>query len=407
VGEPVHWRLINTSFFDHPMHLHGHYFRVTSEGNGETDKPLPSERQRLVVTDRMLIGDTRSVELLLDHEGRWLFHCHLLVHMSGEYRFMELLPAGSNMPALGMHHSMADATGMSGIVLGITVLPGATSATPVVSATPPRQIRLLVRERPGSERYSAATVFQLQEGSQPPPLEAATVPGPPLVLTQGEPVEITVVNQLPEPTAVHWHGIELDSYYDGVPVWGGAGDKHAPAVMPGQSFVARFAPPRAGTFIYHTHWHDFRQLIGGLYGPLIVLPPGQKYDPETDKTMVIGLGGADDQKAPLLLNGSAQPEPLHLKSGVAYRLRLINMTPNNGGLQVSLLAGASPVRWRALAKDGADLPPAQGIEQEARQVVAVGETYDFEFQPAAAGDLRLEVLRPFSRTFAVAEVQVR
>jgi FtsP/CotA-like multicopper oxidase with cupredoxin domain len=192
-----------------------------------------------------------------------------------------------------------------------------------------------------------------------------------------------------------------------VPVWGGAGDKHAPAVMPGQSFVARFAPPRAGTFIYHTHWHDFRQLIGGLYGPLIVLPPGQKYDPETDKTMVIGLGGADDQKAPLLLNGSAQPEPLHLKSGVAYRLRLINMTPNNGGLQVSLLAGASPVRWRALAKDGADLPPAQGIEQEARQVVAVGETYDFEFQPAAAGDLRLEVLRPFSRTFAVAEVQVR
>ena len=407
VGEPVHWRLINTSFFDHPMHLHGHYFRVTSEGNGETDKPLPSERQRLVVTDRMLIGDTRSVELLLDHEGRWLFHCHLLVHMSGEYRFMELLPAGSNMPALGMHHSMADATGMSGIVLGITVLPGATSATPVVSATPPRQIRLLVRERPGSERYPAATVFQLQEGSQPPPLEAATVPGPPLVLTQGEPVEITVVNQLSEPTAVHWHGIELDSYYDGVPVWGGAGDKHAPAVMPGQSFVARFAPPRAGTFIYHTHWHDFRQLIGGLYGPLIVLPPGQKYDPETDKTMVIGLGGADDQKAPLLLNGSAQPEPLHLKSGVAYRLRLINMTPNNGGLQVSLLAGASPVRWRALAKDGADLPPAQGIEQEARQVVAVGETYDFEFQPAAPGDLRLEVLRPFSRTFAVAEVQVR
>src|SRR5438874_77635 len=301
VGEPVHWRLINTSFFDHPMHLHGHYFRVTSEGNGETDKPLPSERQRLVVTDRMQIGDTRSVELLLDHEGRWLFHCHLLVHMSGEYRFMELLPAGSNMPALGMRHSMADATGMSGIVLGITVLPGTTSATP----------------------------------------------------------------------------------------------------------VARSAPPRAGTFIYHTHWHDFRQLIGGLYGPLIVLPPGQKYDPETDKTMVIGLGGADDQKAPLLLNGSAQPEPLHLKSGVAYRLRLINMTPNNGGLQVSLLAGASPLRWRALAKDGADLPPAQGIEQEARQVVSVGETYDFEFQPVAPGDLRLEVLRPFNRTFAVAEVQVR
>src|SRR2546423_15132686 len=112
-------------------------------------------------------------------------------------------------------------------------------------------------------------------------------------------------------------------------------------------------------------------MMGGLLGQLIVLPPGQKYDPETDKTMVIGLGGADDQKAPLLLNGSAQPEPLHLKSGVAYRLRLINMTPNNGGLQVSLLAGPSPGPWGALAKDGADLPPAQGIGQEARHAAAV------------------------------------
>src|SRR2546423_7195834 len=325
--------------------------------------------------------------------------------MSGEYRFRELLPAGSNMPALGMRHSMADATGMSGIVLGITVLPGATSATPVASAAPPRQIRLLVRERSGSERYPAATVFQLQEGSQPPPLEAATVPGPPLVLTQGEPVEITVVNQLSEPTAVHWHGIELDSYYDGVPVWGGAGEKHAPAVMPGQSFVARFAPPRAGTFIYHTHWHDFRQLIGGLYGPLIVLPPGQKFDPETDKTITIGLGGGDDLKSPLLLNGSAQPAPLQLKAGVAYRLRLINMTPDGAALAVSLLAKGQPVHWRAIAKDGADLPPLQATAKEARQVVSGGGTYDFEFQPKDKGDLGLEVLRPFNRSWAIEEVQ--
>jgi len=72
-----------------------------------------------------------------------------------------------------------------------------------------------------------------------------------------------------------------------------------------------------------------------------------------------------------------------------------------------LLAGSSPVRWRAVAKDGEDLPPAQAIEQEARLVIAVGETYDFEFEPATKGDLRLEVLRPINRTLAVAEVHVR
>jgi hypothetical protein len=92
---------------------------------------------------------------------------------------------------------------------------------------------------------------------------------------------------------------------------------------------------------------------------------------------------------------------------VKYRLRFINITPNNSALQVSLLAGSSPVRWRAVAKDGADLPPAQVIDQEARQVISVGETYDFEFEPTTKGDLRLEVLRPFNRTWAVAEVQIR
>jgi FtsP/CotA-like multicopper oxidase with cupredoxin domain len=171
--------------------------------------------------------------------------------------------------------------------------------------------------------------------------------------------------------------------------------------------VARFTPPRAGTFIYHTHWHNFLQLTGGLYGPLIVLPPGQTFDPETDIPVVISLGGAFDLKSPILLNGSAQPEPLRLKAGQKYRLRFINITANGNGFQVSLLADSSPARWRAVAKDGEDLPPAQASKEEARQVIAVGETYDFEFEPTTKGDLRLEVLRPFNRTWAVMEVQVR
>jgi FtsP/CotA-like multicopper oxidase with cupredoxin domain len=407
VGQPVRWRWINTTFFDHPMHLHGAYFRVSSEGDGAADVTLPVEKQRLVVTDRVPVGGTRSAVLLLEREGRWLFHCHLLTHMSPEYRHLAPSAPGSFQPALGMHHVALDSSGLWGMVLGLTVRPGAHAATSAASAVPVRKLTLLARHRPATDRSPAASVFQLQEGPKAPAIDAAPVPGPALVVTKGEPVEITVVNQLQEPTAIHWHGIELDSYYDGVPGWGGAGERVTPDIEPGQSFVARFTPPRAGTFIYHTHWHNFLQLTGGLYGPLIVLRPGEKFDPETDKTMVISLGGAHDMESPLLLNGRAQPEPLRLKAGVKYRLRFINITPNNGGLQVSLLAGSSPVRWRAVAKDGADLPPAQSVEREARQVVSVGETYDFEFEPNTKGDLRLEVLRPFNRTWAVAEVQVR
>jgi FtsP/CotA-like multicopper oxidase with cupredoxin domain len=100
--------------------------------------------------------------------------------------------------------------------------------------------------------------------------------GPPIVLTRGQPVEIEVVNRLKDPTAIHWHGIELESYYDGVPGWSGAGTKITPPIAPGTSCVARMTPPSAGTFIYHTHWHDQFQLINGIYGQLIVLPPGEQ-----------------------------------------------------------------------------------------------------------------------------------
>jgi FtsP/CotA-like multicopper oxidase with cupredoxin domain len=108
-----------------------------------------------------------------------------------------------------------------------------------------------------------------------------------------------------EPTAIHWHGIEVESYFDGVPGFGGTRGNISPPVAAGQSFVAKLTPPRAGTFIYHTHWHDERQLAGGLYGPLIVLEPGERYDPQTDHIVVIGLNGVliEGQREPFALNG--------------------------------------------------------------------------------------------------------
>src|SRR5690606_12614462 len=66
------------------------------------------------------------------------------------------------------------------------------------------------------------------------------VPGPTLVLTRDQPVEITLVNNLQEATAIHWHGMELESYYDGVHGWSGAGGRITPMIEPGGSFVVRF-----------------------------------------------------------------------------------------------------------------------------------------------------------------------
>ena len=49
------------------------------------------------------------------------------------------------------------------------------------------------------------------------------------------------------------------------------GNQVTPMINPGASFRVRYTPPRAGTFMYHTHLHDQAQLSGGLYGPLIVV----------------------------------------------------------------------------------------------------------------------------------------
>ena len=157
------------------------------------------------------------------------------------------------------------------------------------------------------QRGTAAGVRVRPDRRQPSrPTEAAvSIPGPTLVLRRGEPVEITLVNRLSEGTAIHWHGMELDSYYDGVHGFSGAGARVTPLIAPGGTFVVRFTPPRTGTFIYHTHLHDNRQLPSGLYGALLVVDPGASgdaYDPATDHVFVIGGGN-------FVIGGVSSPAP--------------------------------------------------------------------------------------------------
>ena len=86
------------------------------------------------------------------------------------------------------------------------------------------------------------------------------------MLQQNEPTSIAIVNRSRVETSVHWHGMELESYFDGVPGWGGDPGASTPPIRPGETFVAEMTPPRAGTFMYHTHWHDDVQLKSGMYG---------------------------------------------------------------------------------------------------------------------------------------------
>jgi FtsP/CotA-like multicopper oxidase with cupredoxin domain len=213
------------------------------------------------------------------------------------------------------------------------------------------------------------------------------------------------VNHLAGPTSIHWHGIELDSYYDGV-IGGGAGNQVTAPIAAGGSFAARFTPNRAGTFIYHTHAADPDQLSGGVYGALIVLDPGETFDPERDKLLVLGTRDQDFTATRITINGMEAPIPMELKRGVKYRLRLIDMAPN---LPANFQLGNKdqPVTWHAIAKDGAMLPPRLAITSEAAVHLASGEAYDFEFQPDTPGEIPLRVENAVNKTTLLGKIIVQ
>jgi FtsP/CotA-like multicopper oxidase with cupredoxin domain len=279
---------------------------------------------------------------------------------------------------------------MYGLVLGIRVAPRGPQAADTRRARP---IRLIVREKPnvyGGRPGYAYVLGGTEEEAIP---DAMPVPGPTLVLTRGERVAVTIVNRSRERAAVHWHGIELESYADGVPDWSGRGGHTLPSVAPGDSITVRFTPPRAGTFMYHSHFNEDHQINSGLHGPIVVLEPGERWDPETDRVLLFSSAGPTTNVirgpwAPTLLNGEARPASIGFRAGTRYRLRLVNITSDVNTV-VRLVDGDTPVLWRPLAKDGAALPASQAAPRPAVLLFDPGEIYDFEYTPASATTLTL------------------
>jgi FtsP/CotA-like multicopper oxidase with cupredoxin domain len=398
VGETVHWRLVNASDLSHPMHLHGFHFQLDAEGDGEHYTVYEPGTQPQEFTHSVEIGETFDMSWVPKEPGRWLYHCHRIPHMR--------LPVAldpNDVSVMDNHehvHDMdSDYDGMGGMIMGITVT-GRASFDTSSNWNPQRRLELTVGNRNADPRFYQLALRDLANGDpKAKPQMSTGLTGPVIVLTQNQQTEISVVNKLKEPTAIHWHGIELESYYDGVPGWGGVDDKRTPAVEPGQTFTVRMSPPRAGTFIYHTHWHDDTQLTGGVHGPLIVLPPGQTYDPATDRAFLFSQTANEPfGAAMILMNGSPQPATLQLKTGVKYHFRFINITPSVNNLQVSLRKDGAPVQWRIVAKDAAQITPAM---RSADQMIAVSETYDFEYTADSPQELTLEGLSPNDNRRAV------
>jgi hypothetical protein len=322
-----------------------------------------------------------------EREGNWLFHCHTLVHiMVGS--FLRAIP---EMTEQEMNDITTHATnGMGGLIMGISVLSKKEITNQPDKKITERALTMVIQEK--RNWYDTLTGYEivLREGNSATDIKG-NHSGPPLLLERGKPVAIKIINKLHEATTMHWHGLEIESYFDGVAGWGNKGKKLAPLIMPGDSFVVHYTPPRAGTFIYHTHMHNL-QLIKGMCGPLIVTEPGKKYNSTKDKIFFINQGGADVAPPLFFLNGKMNTDTMSLKQGMNYRFRIINITALGPDLNVSVLLNGVPVNWRKIAKDGADLPVQQQVMIPANaQQMTIGETRDFEFQSNKTGNYSFEV----------------
>jgi FtsP/CotA-like multicopper oxidase with cupredoxin domain len=386
VGDTVRMRLANVSFAVHPMHLHGFYFNVDTRGDERQETVLPTASPRLVVTERMAPGQTFSLTWKPTRPGNWLFHCHDNVHVVPQRPFER--SAVTTPTAVHNHEGSMDHM-MAGPVMGITVNGRSTERAASIGSR--RSLRLVARVDEGSTFDEPAFGYTLHEGRNESLPAAPYLPSPTIVLKRAQPVSIIVDNRLPEPTSVHWHGIELESYYDGVAGFAGQGKRLAPAIAPGKTFEARFTPPRSGTFISHTHLDDVRQQQAGLSGALLVLDDPASYDPVHDWVMLITTPRKAVDANKVLLNGTTTPAAREMRVGERYRLRFINVHTARPSMRMRLLDGDNLTTWRIIAKDGMDLPADQLRDRPSEIQMGNGEAYDAEFVPTQTGKLRIDI----------------
>jgi FtsP/CotA-like multicopper oxidase with cupredoxin domain len=190
-------------------------------------------------------------------------------------------------------------------------------------------------------------------------------PGPALRVKRGEELRLRLVNDLPEPTTIHWHGVRLPNAMDGVPV------VTQPPIAPGASFDYRFRLPDAGTFWYHAYLAEQSER-GGLYGALIV----EESEPVgVDRDIALVLGPGEPGGAAVRVNGALRPD-IAVKRGERLRLRLINASAARG--LVLRLEGHVP--W-VMALDGQPAEPF--VARDGRLGLA----------PGARADLFVDMIR--------------
>ena len=189
------------------------------------------------------------------------------------------------------------------------------------------------------------------------------VPGPVLVVDQGDRVVIDYTNATSVPDAIHMHGIhEIPLSMDGV-----AGISQALVPQNG-SFQYRFTADTPGTFMYHTHNNEAR-LDSGLYGAIVVRPrhprPEEQHLAHDFVEMLTGWKIQSTNENHWTINGKEYPatQVMNVRRGERFRIRWISLTSEDshtmhthGHYQKVIARDAQPVETRDVQDTVAVLP---------------------------------------------------
>lgn len=138
-----------------------------------------------------------------------------------------------------------------------------------------------------------------------------SIPGPVLEFTTGDLAIINVTNKMDVETSVHWHGIILPNFFDGVPYL------TTPPIKPGTTFQYRIPLNQSGTYWYHSHTMLQEQI--GVYGSIVIQPKEKTL--EYDKDLVVVLSDWTNEKPMnVLRNLKRGNEWYQIKKGTAVPL---------------------------------------------------------------------------------------
>ncbi len=249
------------------------------------------------------------------------------------------------------------------------------------------------------------------------------IPGPTLRYTEGDYAVIYVKNEMDVETSIHWHGILLPNFYDGVPYL------TTPPIEPGGILKYEFPLKQSGTYWYHSH--TMLQEQSGVYGSIVIEPKEKKLDFDKELVMVLSdwtnekpmnvlrtlkrgsewyqikkgtatplnqviaegalsaqlkfwkqrMGGADiaDVYYPtFLINGRQKQEYPDFKPGEKVRLRIID-----GSASTSFWMTFGGVDPTLVSADGNDVVPVV----RNKTFIAIAETYDFIVTIPESGEI--------------------